>query len=80
MPEPESSKGIQGCLEQIKNADITYVINPDGYVGKSVSVDIGYAMALGREIYSLAPITDPPLGHLISGVASVEEIAALSSS
>jgi len=79
MPVPDSPKGISGCLEQIKNANITYVINPDGYIGKSVSVDIGYALALGKKVYSLAPIEDPPVGHLISGVASMEEIAVLSS-
>lgn len=74
MPELDSSKGIQGCLEQISNADITFVINPDGYIGKSVSIDIGYALALNKQVYSLAPIEDPPIAGLISGVATVEEV------
>jgi hypothetical protein len=34
---------ILGCLKKIDDADIVYIVNPKGYVGKSVSVDIGYA-------------------------------------
>jgi len=34
-------RGILGCLEKIDQADVVYVVNPGGYVGKSRSVDIG---------------------------------------
>lgn len=77
-PELDSPKGIQGCLEQISKADITFVVNPDGYIGKSVSVDIGYALALNKKVYSLVPIDDPPVGGLISGVATIEDVIKIS--
>ena len=38
-------RGILGCLEKIDQADVVYVVDPNGYVGKSISVDIGYAYA-----------------------------------
>ena len=79
IPEIGGPKGIGGCLEQIRITDITFVINPDGYVGKSVSMDIGYALALNKEIYSLAPIEDPPIADLIGGAKSVDEIVQLAS-
>ena len=47
-PDPQ---GIQGCLRKIDGADVVYVVNPGGYVGKSVCVDIGYAYAKNRPIY-----------------------------
>jgi len=36
-------RGIVECLEKIDRADIVYVVNPNGYIGISVSIDIGYA-------------------------------------
>jgi hypothetical protein len=38
-------RGILGCFDKIDRADVIYLVNPNGYVGKSVSVDIGYAYA-----------------------------------
>ena len=45
------NRGILGCLKNIDDADVVYVVNPEGYVGKSVSVDIGYAYAKNKSIY-----------------------------
>ena len=54
-------RGILGCLEKIDQADIVYVVNPEGYVGKSVSVDIRYAYAKSKPLYVMHPIEDPPV-------------------
>jgi hypothetical protein len=67
------ANGIHGCLEKIDRADIVYIVNPDGYVGKSVSIDIGYAYARNRPIYAMCPVDDPPIMNLIKGVLSFEE-------
>ena len=37
-------------LDKIDLADSVYVVNPDGYIGKSVSKEIAYAMEKGKEI------------------------------
>jgi nucleoside 2-deoxyribosyltransferase len=71
------ARGILGCLEKIDKADVVYVVNPDGYVGKGVSVDIGYAYARNKPIYAMHPIGDPPVMSLIKGVSSFEELTNL---
>jgi nucleoside 2-deoxyribosyltransferase len=69
-PKGRDSHGIRGCLEKIDAADIVYVVNPGGYVGRSVSVDIGYACARGKPIYVTHVIDDPPVMSLLAGVFS----------
>jgi ABC-type uncharacterized transport system substrate-binding protein len=71
------ARGILGCLEKIGQADVVYVVNPDGYVGKSVSVDIGYAYARNKPIYVMHPIEDPPVMSLVRGILSFEELISL---
>jgi nucleoside 2-deoxyribosyltransferase len=68
------SRGISGCLEKIDRADVVYVVNPGGYVGKSVSLDVGYAYAKGKPVYALHTIDDPPMTNLLSGVISHENL------
>jgi len=68
------ARGILGCLEKVNQADIVYVVNPDGYVGKSVSVDLGYAYAKNKPIYVMHSVSDPPIMGLINGVLSFKEL------
>lgn len=35
-------------------ADVVYVFNKDGYSGNSTTLEIGYAVALGKTIYALS--------------------------
>ena len=60
--------GILGCLKKVDDADVVYVVDPEGYVGKSVSVDIGYAYGKGKAIYVMHPVDDPPIMDLTNGV------------
>lgn len=41
-----------GFLKAISNSDFMYVINPDGYVGSTVSFEIGFAIWNGILIYT----------------------------
>jgi hypothetical protein len=68
------SRGLLGCLEKIDKADVVYVVNPEGYIGRSVSVDIGYAFARNKPIYVMHPISDQPVMSLIKDVLSFEEL------
>ena len=68
------SRGMLGCLKKIDDADAVYVVNPKGYVGKSVSVDIGYAYAMKKPIYLMHAVDDPPVMDLISEVLRPEEL------
>jgi nucleoside 2-deoxyribosyltransferase len=69
-----NSRGILGCLKKIDGADVVYIVNPEGYVGKSVSVDIGYAYAKKKSVYVMHPVNDPPVMDLINGVLSLSEL------
>uniref|UniRef100_UPI000B273D4B nucleoside 2-deoxyribosyltransferase n=1 Tax=Vibrio sonorensis TaxID=1004316 RepID=UPI000B273D4B len=77
ISDPLQSGGIDGCLCRIKEADVTYILNFDGYVGKSVALDIGFALGLGKPVFALEPISDPDITHLLAGVTAPEEIAKL---
>ena len=70
MSKELDSRGILGCLQKIGDADIVYVVNPQGYIGKSVSVDIGYAYAKNKPIYVMHSVDDPPIMNLIDAVLS----------
>ena len=49
--EKEGKMGfIKRHLEALKRVDLVYIINPDGYVGESVILEIGEALALDKPI------------------------------
>jgi hypothetical protein len=70
MSKKMDSPGILGCLKKIDDADVVYIVNPEGYIGKSVSVDIGYAYAKNKSIYVMHRVDDPPVMDLVNGVLS----------
>lgn len=72
--KPGDPKGIDGCLTRIDESEVIFVVNPDGNVGKSVALDIGYALAKNKIVYSLTVVEDPPVSHLIAGVCSPEDL------
>ncbi|HAS6371128.1 TPA: nucleotide pyrophosphohydrolase [Vibrio vulnificus] len=74
ISEPSQQNGIDGCLQRIREADFIYILNFSGYVGKSVAMDIGYALGLGKPVYALEPISDPDITHLLKRVAKPDEI------
>ncbi|EGQ8107582.1 nucleotide pyrophosphohydrolase [Vibrio parahaemolyticus] len=76
ISEPLQTNGIDGCLQCIREADITYILNFGGYVGKSVAMDIGYALGLGKPVYALEPIEDPDITHLLTRIVTPDEVIA----
>jgi NTP pyrophosphatase (non-canonical NTP hydrolase) len=52
-------------LEAIGRSDLLYVVNPDGYVGNSTSLEIGWALSQGIVVRSLEPTDDPVFRHLV---------------
>lgn len=39
---------------KIRMADVVYLFNEDGYSGNSTTMELGYAVALGKPIYALS--------------------------
>ena len=74
---PNDPKGIQGCLYRIDQSNILYVVNPDGYIGKSVALDIGYAYANSKNIFSMEPISDPPISFMVKKVLRIDELNSI---
>jgi nucleoside 2-deoxyribosyltransferase len=74
MSKKMDRRGILGCLKKIDDADVVYIVNPEGYIGKSVAVDIGYAYAKNKPMYVMHPVDDPPVMDLIDNVLSPEAL------
>lgn len=72
-----SGKAEQTYLEKLEKADFIYVINPAGYVGSSVLFEIGYALAKGKEVYTLEPIQDYAIMGLIKRTVSTDILVTI---
>lgn len=59
----------QRHLDAIESADALYLFNPQGYIGASATMELGWALALGKPIYSAEPASDFTL-KLFSGVSA----------
>jgi hypothetical protein len=44
---------VYDTFKKIDKSEILYVVNPGGYVGNSVKVEIGYAKGLGKKVLFL---------------------------
>jgi len=70
----EEEIGTKDHIENVKRADIIYVVDKDGYVGRSTSVEIGVAYGLGKKIYAMERIKDAAVDILVDEVLSPEEL------
>ena len=61
-------------FDWIKKADVCFIYNKNNYVGASVTLEMGYACALGKPIYALSEKTgDPCRDSLIDKIISTPE-------
>jgi len=75
----ESDKGTPVDIElnhlaAISQSDFLYVVNPAGYIGKSVSLEIGYALSRDIPVYSLETPKDYLLSLFIKPEKSIDAI------
>lgn len=63
-------EGAYSHLKNIKKSDAVYIFNKGSYLGPAVTVEIGYALALEKPIYSNAPIRDITVTNFIKEVVS----------
>jgi hypothetical protein len=59
-------------LESIRAADFLWLVCPDGYVGQSASMEIGYAAAIGIPIFATQPPSDLTLRQYVKIVPSLK--------
>lgn len=60
-------------LQAIAMADFLWLVCPDGYVGVSASMEIGFAVALGRDIFSTTPPSDLTLRQYVICVPNLDD-------
>jgi len=62
-------------LHAIRNSDFLYVVNPNGYIGPSVTLEIGYAVAHSIPVFASEEPTEYILSQFISEIQqSIEKI------
>jgi nucleoside 2-deoxyribosyltransferase len=61
-------------FRKIDESDIVFVIAKDGYVGYSVSMELGYAYAKRKKIISSEEIKELAVRNLVSKVMSLEDL------
>jgi len=64
----------QSHLKSIDHSDFLYVVCPNGYIGNSTLLEIGYAIAIKKKIYSSEPPEDLLLKKLIEYNKTIPEI------
>lgn len=47
-------------FDWIRKAEVCFLYNPDGYMGVSMTLELGYACALAKPIYALSAETGDP--------------------
>jgi hypothetical protein len=60
-------------LECIRAADFLWLVCPDGYVGQSASMEVGFAAAIGVPIYSTHAPSDLTLRQYVTIVPTLAE-------
>jgi hypothetical protein len=60
-------------LESIRAADFLWLVCPDGYVGQSASMELGFAVAGGIPIFSAHAPSDLTLRHYVTVVPSLSK-------
>ncbi|MGA2328162.1 MAG: MazG nucleotide pyrophosphohydrolase domain-containing protein [Bryobacteraceae bacterium] len=63
-------------LESIERSQFVYLFAPEGYVGLSAALELGFAHAAGVPIYSRNPPSDPILRSFVRVVSSPAHIGA----
>jgi hypothetical protein len=62
-------------LGKIDKSDFVYIVNPDGYIGASVTLEIGYAFAKSKPIFALETIGDITVMSLVDSVLNPKELS-----
>jgi len=64
-------------LDAIEMADFVWLHAPDGYIGLSASLEIGYATALGTPVFCASPLQDRTLKAMVQTVDRPEDVIPL---
>ncbi len=63
----------QNHLDAIKHADFLYVYNPEGYIGMSAIMEMGWTLALHKPVFALERPSDLVLAQFVK-IKSPQEL------
>lgn len=63
-------------LAAICRADALYLCNKEGYIGPSSAMELGWALAMGKPVYTKEPCKDAALQHFVGRAATPNEVKA----
>jgi hypothetical protein len=66
-------------LDAIDKSDLLWVVVPDGKIGVSTALEIGYAHARYVPMFSKGPIDDPTVETMVTAVSSPEQAISATS-
>ena len=67
-------EGAFSHLENIRKSDVVYIYNKGSYLGPAVTVEIGFALALGKPIFAKAPVKDITVTNFIKRILSPDQL------
>jgi hypothetical protein len=62
------------AFKQIDESDLLYVYAKDGYIGKTVAIEMGYAFAKGKKIIASEQLSEFSAQALVSEIADEETL------
>jgi hypothetical protein len=78
LETPEMTpKLVYDHFDKIRESEIILVVNPTGYFGNSVKVEIGFAKGLGKKVIFLERTNQPELDCLADDFVSIEQLNTL---
>ena len=63
--------------EAIKRADVVYLITPNGYMGTSCKLELGYSIALNKPVYFSEPTNDLSLDCYVTKFIPLDKLENL---
>ncbi|MBD3155385.1 MAG: hypothetical protein GF368_01895 [Candidatus Aenigmarchaeota archaeon] len=73
LSSEEEKNAHKEMLNRIDNSDIIYIITEDGYIGRTVAFEVGYAVGKGKEIISTENIKEAGVSDFVSKILTPEE-------
>lgn len=64
----------QRHLDAITAADALYLYDPEGYIGDSLKMELGWAVALGKPVFCKELVADSTLKFFCGSVATPEQV------
>lgn len=61
-------------IQMIRQTDICYIINPDGYIGSSVTFEIGVAKGCNKPVWAQCDIEDLAVRRAVDEIVPIEKL------